>query len=46
MALKSILVVFAFVLAVIAAIPYPPGNPYTEKLIAASLACWYGSLLF
>ena len=46
MALKSILVVFAFVLFVIAAIPYPPTSPYTEKLIAAGLACWVGSLLF
>ena len=46
MTMKPILTVFAFVFFVIAAIPYPPSSPYTDKLIAAGLACWVGSLLF
>lgn len=42
----SILLVFAFVLFVLAAVPYPPSQPYAFRLVAAGLACWVGSLLF
>jgi hypothetical protein len=42
-----ILLIFAFVLFVLAAFPYPdPYEPYRYKLVAAGLACWVGSLLF
>jgi hypothetical protein len=47
-----VLLVFAFVFFVIAAVPYPfgapPGQawPYRMNLVAAGLACWVGSLLF
>lgn len=44
--LKFILLVFAFVLFVLSAIPYAPANAYWNRLIGAGLACWIGSLLF
>jgi hypothetical protein len=43
----SILLVFAFVLFVIAAFPYSePYEIHRYKLVAAGLACWVGSILF
>ena len=41
-----ILLVFAFVFFCIAAIPYEPASPYWNRLCAAGLACWVGSLIF
>lgn len=46
MHLDYILLVFAFVLFVLAAVPYPPSAPYWNRLCAAGLACWVGSVLF
>jgi hypothetical protein len=54
MNVKLILLVFAFVLFALSAIPYPyaaPATapqywPYRIQLIAAGLACWVGSVLF
>ena len=40
-----ILLVFAFVCFVLAAIPYPPTSPYTSHLIAAGLACFVAHFL-
>jgi hypothetical protein len=45
----SILLVFAFVLFFLAAIPYAYPEPWSYvrfNLIAAGLACWVGSILF
>lgn len=44
--LKSILLVFAFVLFVLSAIPHPSVGPYKIDLLGAGLACWVASLLF
>ncbi len=41
--LKLFLLVFAFVLFVLAAVSVPSGR---VNLVAAGLACWVGSLLF
>lgn len=42
-----VLLVFAFVLFVLAAVLYPPpAEPYRSRLIAAGLACWVTSQLF
>lgn len=42
-----ILLVFAFVLFVLAAFPYPePYEPYRFKLVAMGLAFWVGASLF
>jgi hypothetical protein len=41
-----VLLVFAFVFFVLGALPYPPSEPYWNRLIAAGLACWVASLLF
>jgi hypothetical protein len=46
MNLQFILLVFAFVLFVLAALPFPPSEPYWHRLIGAGLACWVASLLF
>ncbi len=50
---NGILLVFAFVLFFLAAVPYPfapnPSSPWPSwrlSLLAAGLACWVGSLLF
>jgi hypothetical protein len=48
---KQVLIVAAFILAFIAAIPYQPSSPnpswpWRLHLIAAALACYFGSLLF
>ena len=44
--LHLVLLVFAFVLFVLAALPYPPAEPYWHRLVAAGLACWVAVLLF
>lgn len=44
--LSFILLVFAFVLFTLAAIPYAPSEPYHGRLIAAGLACWVGATIF
>ena len=41
-----ILLVFSFVCFVLAAIPYPPSQPYAVHLIAAGLACFVAHSLF
>jgi len=45
-----ILLVFAFVLFVLAALPYRPAEPayvaYRYSLVAAGLACYIGHLIF
>ncbi len=46
MTVPLLCLVFAFVLFVLAAIPYPPTEPYCSRLTAAGLACWVASLLF
>lgn len=44
---SGILLVFAFVLFVLAALPYPANwSPWSPRLVAAGLACYMGSLLF
>lgn len=44
--LHFVLMVFSFVLFVLAALPYPPSEPYWHRLVSAGLACWVGALLF
>lgn len=44
--MKLILTVFAFVLFVLAALPYAPADPWRTRLIAAGLACWVAVSLF
>lgn len=44
--MKLILTVFAFVLFVLAALPYSPADPWRNRLIAAGLACWVAVALF
>lgn len=44
MNLNLILLVFAFVLFVLAALPL--GGAYWNRLVAAGLACWVGAALF
>ncbi len=41
-----VLLVFSFVLFVLAALPYPPAQPWWNRLVAAGLACWIASILF
>ena len=40
-----IFLVFALVLFILAAIPYPPVYPYNTRLIAAGLAFWIATLI-
>lgn len=42
----TVMLVFSFVCFVLAAVPYPPGTPYRENLIAAGLAFWVATLIF
>lgn len=44
--LHFILLVFSFVLFVLSALPYPPSEPYWNRLVGAGLACWVASILF
>lgn len=44
--LKLMLLVAAFILFVLSAVPYPPSNPYWNRLVGAGLACWVASILF
>ena len=44
--LHFVLLVFAFVLFVLSALPYAPAAPYWNRLIGAGLACWVASILF
>jgi hypothetical protein len=46
MSINFVLLVFAFVFFVIAALPYQPTSPYWNRLVAAGLAFWVGSLIF
>jgi hypothetical protein len=46
MNLKFVLLVFSFVLFVLAALPYPPAAPWWNRLVAAGLACWVATLVF
>jgi hypothetical protein len=46
MNIHFVLLVFAFVLFTLAALPYPPSEPYWNRLCAAGLACWVASILF
>ena len=41
-----LLLVFSFVLFVLAAVPYPPSEPYWHRLVSAGLAFWVASILF
>jgi hypothetical protein len=43
---QLLFMVFAFVLFVIAAFPFPPIGAWRCNLIAAGLACWVATLLF
>ena len=46
MTLKLVLLVFAFVLFFLAALPYPPVAPWQTRLLAAGLACATAAMLF
>jgi hypothetical protein len=46
MNMHLLLLVFAFVLFVLAAIPFTPTEPYWNRLCAAGLACWVAASLF
>ena len=43
--LRFVLLVFAFVLFVLAALPYAPAAPYWNRLTAAGLACCVAAML-
>ncbi len=44
--MNFVLLVFAFVMFVLAALPYPPSEPYWNRLVAAGLACWVATYIF
>lgn len=44
--MTEILLVFAFVCFVLAAIPWPPANSYWHMLVGAGLAAWVLSVLW
>ena len=43
---RLILLVFALVLFVLAALPFQPTTPYWNRLVAAGLACSVAALLW